>query len=135
MPKQIKEKRIEQSEPSCWSKFQKGKKMNFHVEPISGMNFHVRPDLQNEKNMKKKRKNELFRFFSFFFILKVHFFSGPQKKFILKLCPRQKFIFFSFRKNVRSKSLFFVYLLVSKFQVQIPYPKPALNPKSSGFRV
>ena len=138
MPKQIKEKRIEQSEPSCWSKFQKGKKMNFHVEPISGMNFHVRPDLQNEKKWKKNEKNEkkwTFSFFHFFFILKVHFFSGPQKKFILKLCPRQKFIFFSFRKNVRSKSLFFVYLLVSKFQVQIPYPKPALNPKSLGFRV
>ena len=30
--------------------------MNFHVEPISGMNFHVRPDLQNEKKMKKQQK-------------------------------------------------------------------------------
>ena len=108
--------------------------MNFHVEPISGMNFHVRPDLQNEKKWKNE-KNELFRFFFIFFILKVHFFSGPPKTFILKFCPHQKFIFFSFRKNVRSKSLFFVYLLVSKFQVQIPYPKPGLNPKSLGFRI
>ena len=76
-----------------------------------------------------------FVFFFIFFILKVHFFSGPPKKFILKFCPHQKFIFFSFRKNVRSKNLFFVYLLVSKFQVQIPYPKPGLNPKSLGFRI
>ena len=109
MPKQIKEKRIEQSEPSCWSKFQKGKKMNFHVEPISGMNFHVRPDLQNEKKWKKTKKmkkNELFRFFSFFFILKVLFFLVPKKSsfwnfahvkssffFIPEKCSKQKFVF------------------------------------------
>jgi len=34
-----------------------GEKMNFHVERISGMNFHVRPDLQNKKkNVKKTKK-------------------------------------------------------------------------------
>ena len=32
--------------------------MNFHVAPISGMNFHVRPDLQNEKKNEKNEKNE-----------------------------------------------------------------------------
>ena len=137
MPKKIKEKRIEQSEPSCWSKFQKGKKMNFHVEPISGMNFHVRPDLQNEKKMKKteKMKKWTFSFFGFsFFHSESSFFSGPPKKFILKFCPHQKFIFFHSGKMFEAK-VFFVYLLVSKFQVQIPYPKPGLNPKSLGFRV
>ena len=105
--------------------------MNFHVEPISGMNFHVRPDLQNEKNEKNEKK--LFRFFFSFFILKIHFFWSP-KKVHSEILPTSK-VHFSFRKNVRSKSLFFVYLLVSKFQVQIPYSKPALNPKSLGFRV
>ena len=138
MPKKIKEKRIEQSEPSCWSKFQKGKKMNFHVEPISGMNFHVRPDLQNETKMKKTEKMKKWTFsflvFSFFSFWKFIFFWSP-KKVHSEILPTSKVHFFSLRKNVRSKSLFFVYLLVSKFQVQIPYPKPGLNPKSLGFRV
>ena len=118
--------------------FRRGKKWTFMLSQFLEWTFmsdQICRMKKNEKKTKKIKKNELFRFFHFFFILKVHFFSGPQKKFILKFCPRQKFIFCSFRKNVRSKSLFFVYLLVSKFQVQIPYPKPALNPKSLGFRV
>ena len=81
------------------------------------------------------KKMNFFVFSFFFFILKVHFFPGPQKKFILKFCPRQKFIFFHSGKMFEAKVCFFVYLLVSKFQVQIPYPKPALNPKSLGFRI
>jgi hypothetical protein len=109
--------------------------MNFHVEPISGMNFHVRPDLQNEKNEKKTKKMNLFVFFSFFVHSESSFFFWSQKKVHSEILPTSKVHFFSFRKNVRSKSLFFVYLLVSKFQVQIPYPKPALNPKSLGVRV
>ena len=79
------------------------------------------------------KKNELFRLFSFFFILKVHFFSGPQKKFILKFCPRQKFIFFHSGKMFEAKVCFLFISLFQNFKFQIPYPKPALNPKS--FRV
>ena len=85
--------------------------------------------------MKKKEKNELFRFFFHFFSFWKFIFFWSPKKVHSEILPTSKVHFFSFRKNVRSKSLFFVYLLVSKFQVQIPYPKPGLNPKSLGFRI
>ena len=134
MPKKIKEKRIEQSEPSCWSKFQKGKKWTFMLSQFLEWTFM--PDqICRMKKMKKTKKLKKKIFFVFFFNFHSEsLFFGPQKKSFWNFAPI-KSSFFSFRKNVRSKNLFFVYLLVSKFQVQIPYPKPALNPKSLGFRI
>ena len=87
------------------------------------------------KKHEKKTKKWTFSFFFIFFHSESSFFFWSPKKVHSEILPTSKVHFFSFRKNVRSKSLFFVYLLVSKFQVQIPYPKPGLNPKSLGFRV
>ena len=79
-------------------KISEGEKMNFHVEPISGMKFHVRSDLQNEKNEKKRKmKKQNVSFFLSFVHSESLFWNFTHIKsscfFIPEKCSKQKFVF------------------------------------------
>ena len=100
--------------------------MNFHVEPISGMDFHVRPDLQNEKmkkQRKKLKKKIFFVVFFFFFILKVHFFWSP-KKVHSEILPTSKVHFFHSGKMFEAKVCFLFISLFQNFKFKYPIPNP-----------
>ena len=121
-----KEKRIEQSEPSCWSKFQKGKKWTFMLSQF--LEWTVMSDQICRMKKMKKTKNEkkwTFSFFSFFSFWKF-IFSGPPKKFILKFCPHQKFIFFIPEKCSKQK---FVFCLPPCFKISSSNTLSQTRPK------
>ena len=115
--------------------FRRGKKWTFMLSQFLEWTFMSDQICRMKKKWKKKKKKWTFSFFFHFFSFWKFIFFWSPKKVHSEILPTSKVHFLFIPENVRSKSLFFVYLLVSKFQVQIPYPKPALNPKSLGFRI